>query len=332
MQLSLNIQLIRIAMKSEIDIPDGFEIAKIYLRRIDTVKPMQRIKFQTLKSNGNYAPVMDTRLAEAETWDWGKSSHELAEEHNLGYSTVNLYRKVLGKPKSLKYYPACLSWNWDKSNTSLSREIGVNSTYIRRLRVAHGSPATELEREFQGIGSPKYAGINYEKIDWTKTDSEIAREIGRTRESVRQNRVVRNKPKAYSWMKKLANFQEVFKGFQELSMKQANTKLKIDLFTLKRYCHNSGIKWVADRKQTSKYPWDKINWDLSDSVLVSIWGFVSSACSVHRFNNNRQKAKFHGSKVPDEFQSAYQTELKLKEEFDSNQIKPTPDIDTQPDP
>lgn len=74
--------------------------------------------------------------------------------------------------------------DWDRGDTEIAAELGVDRSLVRRRREAFGHPAARAEQE-----STPAAAVDWDALDWSKTDKEIEQETGVLAGTVRRHRL-----------------------------------------------------------------------------------------------------------------------------------------------
>lgn len=268
------------------------DISKLTLEQVWDIKK-QLSEAGLLSFSKEYRPRQDYT-----SWDWSKSNIELMREHDCSAPTVANWRRKLGKQKPVrsKYYPECLKWDWTKSNADIAREHGLEVNSVRNLREKLGIVAgpTDLDPHLPRNGSKLISGVDVdvESLDWTHPDIALARSTGLTRERIRQVRIKLNKPKTHFKERKFRDFEKAFTGREILSYDEARKEFStIAPQTFRIYCDRIGINYLR-RETPSKIPWDKMNWDLPNTVLTEIWRIKAfNSVASHRCNHTLPKPK-----------------------------------------
>lgn len=247
-----------------------------------------------------------------EKLDWSKSNPVLAGETGLPYQTVAKWRVILGHPKATKLYPACLSWDWTLSDTQLSRVTGISLAYIGRLRLRCGkAPIGRTHPTRSALFTkpvPRKMPTDWNAIDWVKPDILIADETGFTREYVRQQRNMLNKPESpCKGGVKFYDFYVRFNGRAEMTYEEVRGVLPVSEPTFRKYCAQLDIRVIQpERDKRCLYPYDLMNFNLPNILLEKIWRIpYGSVVPNHRSRHNKRYAKFYCLKgyVPPEFRA-----------------------------
>jgi len=135
--------------------------------------------------------------------DWSQRSVDLAEELGVSSSVVS-YQRGLNAPETLQppTTPPIWDWasvDWGKTNEEIAQEIGAtlyphdkpNRNYWmgvlqRRVGITRRRYSPDNLGMQGGVGNEK---INWEPVDWTKTDEQIANEERTSARNVRQMRL-----------------------------------------------------------------------------------------------------------------------------------------------
>lgn len=248
--------------------------------------------------------------AKFESLDWNKPTTALAAETGMPWQNLNQWRKKLGKPKATKWYPACLSWNWDRSNGELMREHGCHWNSVRQLRDLHGMPyANGILNDRPVIPKPPRAErrkVDWAMVDWTKTDVEPAETADCCREYIRQKRLQLNQPRPpMKWrLRKFIRFAEYFKGRTQLTHKEACEFERLSLATFRGYCHELGITIPHNPFYGCQiHPWHIIDMSLPNILIAEIWKASSPSVATHRSKHMKHGPLFKcvRGRVPEQF-------------------------------
>lgn len=227
-------------------------------------------------------PVSVPRRA-YDSWDWTKHDTVLSAEHGVSSTTVFLWRRRLGKPKvhSTKFYPAVLAWDWSLSNTELCRLHGLPINGVDRWRKK--LKKASVAPRFNAIPyAPMTLRFDWSRADWNEHDSLIAKNVGCSRERVRQKRAELGLPLRTLLQRRLDDFKTAFTGVTELSSVECKAKFpSMSNATFARFCAIAGIKRKFLKRKSS---WDSlpINWQLPNIVLAEIWGGKPQRYAVKR--------------------------------------------------
>lgn len=261
-------------------------------------------------------PHRSTR-AYYKSMDWSKSNYTLAAETGIGYGSITQWRRKLNKPRVCggKLWPLIQIMDWSKSNADLAREHKVDLVQIaawrKRLRKPPGPPDRELM--YEGV-PPAIHGFDFTGVDWVMSDTEISRQLGCSREYVRQKRASFDIPKSLSYGRKYDAFRQAFTGMETISHRKAKEIFpKISHSTFSRYCAKAGLRIIIDgHRRGSKYPRHLMNWQLPNIILQQFWQLPVNFCANWR---SRHPSEYpspsfyskHGS-VPTEWEAAVKEE------------------------
>ncbi len=268
---------------------------------LDLKRQLSRITISGEPRNPRGAPLKHDYAS----WDWTKRDCDLCREHHVGPGLVSLMRRKLGHPKVTKHYPACLAWDWTKTNVDIAREQGVEITIVRQYRLILNKPAVDREPTDELHVAP-IKDHDWDAQDWTRRDVDIARDLGVTRERVRQVRAKRGLTPKRQYIDRYAEFLKAVNGAKSLSFREAKQMgVKISAFTFPRYCTRAGIERHRNDDPRIKYPWNQMNWDLPNILLREIWGVGGfNLLATHRSNHLKPKPAFRSmrGRIPIEFQ------------------------------
>lgn len=221
-----------------------------------------------------------------EVLDWSKSNNVLAAETGFSYVTIFHWRKVLGKPKVTKWFPACQAWDWTKRNVELAAEHRLSPTQVGLYRTQCGQPMVPRltgRPAFAVKPKPFIQHVDWPSVDWTKTDIQLAMEVKRTRESVRLWRAKLGKPiSPYKWRhRKFIAFAETFKGRASLTYNEVQEVMLVSNETIRSYCAELGIPLTL-RYRYFSHPWGEMNFQLPNLLLADIWHSNSGSIANRR--------------------------------------------------
>lgn len=224
--------------------------------------------------------------------------------------------RTVGRPAI--HYPACLAWDWSKSNSEIARETGVNYRSICVWRRKLKKPAVERQASDLYAGSsPATNRVDFSGVDWTMTDASIGRALGCTREFVRQKRAQFKQPKMYSWDKEYEKFKAEFGGRETLTLAEARKKFPTMADqTFRKRCGKAGIKVqrpIAERI----HHWSGINFQLPNLVLSNLWKIPVNQVAMHRSNHLLGRPLFRSvnGTIPEIYRSLVEAEKVKAEEW-----------------
>lgn len=243
--------------------------------------------------------------------DWNKSSKELAAELNRPYNEVCAARKVFGHHKIGTYKTRHIDWenlDWTKNNQELSGITGFSSNVVSAYRLRLNKPP-----------SPSYQGWKRARkitpdalaaVDWEGCrDITIAKQLGVTRERVRQIRLVGQYPKC-KLPKHTSPFQTLSDDFREwikANKESIEGKLAaevagscpINIPKHRKYqlLKESGVNLVWRRAKTSQAVALPVNWDLPNIVICAVWNKNKAWAAMSRYEFNKPKPKWFISRT-----------------------------------
>lgn len=134
----------------------------------------------------------------------------------------------------------------------------------------------------------------YDGIDFVKRgDSDIARELGVSREAVRQARVRLHMPAASTLFK-----NKQLDNLTDAEWKSYNNKMLSEMYgmapsTVSEYrVRNNKPKCTVRRYSYPPKISDSMNWELPSEVLAAIWGNQYHYVTMVRYRENRGKSKW----------------------------------------
>lgn len=292
----------------ELTVGQLFELAQQINDKLNSL----RQSLPVVHTNGHGRPPRSFQH-DYESFDWTKSDVELCAEHNVSFITIRKHRARLGHPKvkRTKWFPACESWDWSKSDTEITREVkGINVYNVRKWRLRLGKPLVPQDYHKDPKPPPNTFGHDLSSVDWKKPDIEISKEVGCTREYVRQFRAKSGIPKSLFKDVHYQRFLDAFKDRTELTHDEVREKLGFAVVTINKYCHKAGIK-VIRANYERLHPWRLFNWSLPNIILKDIWGVTSfNGVAARRCNHGKIKPLFrcHKGRVPEQFLAMVQEE------------------------
>lgn len=242
------------------------------------IKPAKRIK-----------PAIDWSEV-----DWTKRNCEIAHQLSISESYVSTTRKKIGMPKVTKLRTIDVSgFDWRINDSELCRMHKLSAWQCRSLRILHHAPSPELVRKPQFLPVPGVETVDWTTVDWNKTDTQLAREVGKSKERVRQVRAHLGHPKDTFWDKKFAAFMAFAGERKELTSKDCEGS-GVSRNTCVRYCARAGIKYKQIKfPRKTKLPWHLLNWSIPSKLLGDIWGIKRQSIAQHRSAYGIESPAFH---------------------------------------
>ena len=127
---------------------------------------------------------MKPRAAKWELLNWNLPNKLLAEQTGAHHKTVNKWRKRLKQVRSdipLRKFKGFIDWT--KTNRELARKHGVTKEYVSNFRKRWGAPPSP---DCNALGPMKTR--NGTKVNWTKNNTGLARELKCGRTTIRRAR------------------------------------------------------------------------------------------------------------------------------------------------
>jgi len=271
-----------------------------------------------------FAPAFFAHPKQKYNWasvDWSKRPSEIARELGCHVGLVYSKRHRLGIEHKTKNFPACKEWDWSKSNPEISAAYGVEIATARYWRSKLGKAPVKAPGAFPVRPEELKANTAefYSGLDWTKRDIELSWEVGVTRERIRQWRVRLGKAKVKSWVINMERFKEIA-GNGPVDTR--DPRYKMNPQTVRRYASCMGLPVLKFKTGPKcRHPWEKMNWDLPNSVLAEIWGIRPIYVGNRRCTLRKGKPKFYPSTSNlEEWRSVIAAEEKTANE-NKNQTK-----------
>ncbi len=191
---------------------------------------------------------------------------------------------------------------------TMLRRIGV----VRRQRGAVYFLASEYsvawEETRQGVRNGRARlGAKWEALDWTRTDRELARQLGYTRERIRQVRrelgmadspFKRHSAKGIAlreWLRRNRDRAGALNGEQI----RAESGVTLGSGAIARYMRMEGIAWTGAGPPRPAAPpkYSLFNWDLPNHQLSRIWGSLANYVSRRRARSGHGPARWDGRSI-----------------------------------
>ena len=144
-----------------------------------------------------------------------------------------------------------VSLNWERTNVEIANELGHSSTYISQKRTLYGHRSFKHSRE------------NWDGVDWdNKSNSVIARELGRTIQMVSAARRARGMPPFRRWGKgkykvidesKLAEIDWEWETDASIALKLGVSRERIRQIRIERKKPECKVKWSAAGTEIRKW-------------------------------------------------------------------------------
>ncbi len=287
-------------MKIEIEIPEGFEIEKYYIRRIGTNLPRHKISPQ---SNGHLEePTKEDFWSKI---DWDKSNREIMAETRKSYPAVISARKTLGHPPLRTFALSHIDWknlDWSKGDNQLSAEnkctVGAVKGIRARLGLPNGSPNGEKSNRI--VSKEMIESVNWESL----RDIDLAKQWHVSRERVRQIRQQNGFPvcNRNSFRPMSREFEEwIIANKDGIEGKIASEVADLCPITIShleklKIMRKSSIPFLFRQKRKSIALSLPINWELPNSILENVWNKCHNWAASNRLKHNFPEAKFlhHG--------------------------------------
>lgn len=226
---------------------------------------------------------------------------QLLQVRDLLLELKLLRRRDLGPPNPHKPEEFWMGLDWTKSNTALAREHQLNTATISawRHKLGHPNPVTrDIERRPPlQKGTKKSKLTDYSHLDFAnKSDATLAKEMGVSRELMRQVRARLGLPRRTHWQIKFDNFKEHFKDRKELSFAQCRAEYPAcpTETIFEDYCVRLGIEILDPIRAMRRWPWHLVDWRISNKMLAEIWDANPGVFSNNRSRLGKPKAEFAG--------------------------------------
>lgn len=112
------------------------------------------------------------------------------------------------------------------------------------------------------------------EVDWAANDAQIARQIGVTREAVRQARIRRGAPDSpvKHWRQVSINrAAEIDHDAPPQTVKELAESWGIAVTNVYTTARRLGVEYKRSPGNLWKYPWEEMNWDLPSRDLALLW-------------------------------------------------------------
>lgn len=204
----------------------------------------------------------------------------------------------------------------NKSCEQIAREIRCATHTVRARRLQLFGPHNpDVYRKNYSNGTLRDV---YETWDWTKTDSQLGVEHGRTRERIRQIRFKLGKPPSpiKGRTGKVLKWQEAIKALEPIR-EQIPFKTVYQLRLMTGFpdipiAHALRMMEIKAKHPSSKLPLRGMDWRLPNGELGIIWGRAMQSMATFRNRTKQQFATWRKTpKSPRclEHESAYQAEV-----------------------
>lgn len=157
------------------------------------------------------------------------------------------------------------------------RKPGQKDSKPRARRLRCSKQYVVQARRLAGIDLVrKLTDEEWRALDWTKQDAALAREIGVSRERVRQVRLELGKPKAKRHRARLSTpvrdaILAKLKSADGLTMREVAAATGSTLPYVYQVGRMIGYQFRNDR---GTMPWHLMNWDLPNTTLQQVWGLA----------------------------------------------------------
>lgn len=161
--------------------------------------------------------------------DWTRPASHIADEHDVSVATVLTRMRELGhvvrsrgkpkgpaKPKNLKVLwspPLNVKVDWTRPAFAIAEQLNCSGNTILRYMRRNNIPVRRW-------GNPG-KGVDYSKVDWTRTNQFIAKELKVSPECVRAKRAALNLPPSGSLAWRLSKLAALKATQAELRKRKA---------------------------------------------------------------------------------------------------------------
>lgn len=270
--------------------------------------------------------------------DWSLSDSDIAEQKGVEYHRAHQKRKELQKPMPTQFKRSIREkWgnvNWSKSDSTIANETQSNVASVRYWRRRMKEGYNPNFRTYDASLGYHYKIKDFDVIDWNLQDVVLAVNHGVSRERIRQLRKVLGKPRAQNYRmpshesevnavnQNLIDTIKRRKVFmQKTGVVRIAKSLNITTDLAKRLLVKADIKCADDRK---KWDLSRLNFELPNCILESVWGVSQMVVSAHRKKFNKPDAKWqtfngmiksHDLKEIGEFNLAVRAEKEIAEKY-----------------
>lgn len=240
--------------------------------------------------------------------DWANNSdYTLSKRYKIAPGVINKWRHWLRAPKfNVKKSRHALysQVDWTKQNCVIARELNSNPSTVALWRRKLKKPASpHVWQRTVPLAIQKYSDL-----DWQNTrDIDLARQVGLTRERMRQLRITLNKPECIfrHCSKPMIQFRKVFADYikekKEIPWPQFEAlfpNTSRDRF--KRWCHAAGIHVQRSENTGSKpkYHWQFLDFRIPNNILSRIWKIHSQSIAQKRYEFDLGEPAWHALSEP----------------------------------
>lgn len=162
-------------------------------------------------------------------------------------------------------------WDWSLSDIELSRKHQWDVQSIRQRRKRERRPP---------VAPPASRRMEARKLwDWSKQDVDLARENGLTRERVRQIRAQLGHPPCSQRFNSAAQRFKDWLGDRKVIQLNDAVRAGFHEHSVRRHCSTLGVRI---KKLRYKWPWDLVNWELSNGAISEAWGISLAVVACRR--------------------------------------------------
>lgn len=252
---------------------------------------VQKSEPVVLQRSGAGAGPMTVKEYKEKYWksqDWSQSNADLARRTGYSLAAIAKWRQrmtgvepLTAKPKFWKVQ------DWSKSDADLVLMTGHCQATVaywrRRIKAPRSRKTGPRQRERMRRLRQEWASW-----DWTLQDAVLAREHGRSRESVRKIRKIIGQPESpFKWRRR-SRFESVKLNspkFTNLTCREIARKCQCSTATIRELARKQGFQF---RPRLSA--WQHMNWRLPNCDLAAIWGKRVGLVSQMRYRKQHGPA------------------------------------------
>lgn len=200
--------------------------------------------------------------------DWSKRYHELAREFGCDIGAVRneFVRRFPGKRKHCSSKPISQrkkwkryrKWDWSKRDAELSEIHNLTRERVRQIRYGLGIP-------------PSRPAVDWNAVDWSKTNDELAAEIKRNPQSVQRHRGALA-PETNWEVQKDQFRREICSKISEMEWRTLRKRDLLD--RLRSEFPEAPMNWVLAWKKEHGY-FRPSRWDAEERYAGIDWGRMS---------------------------------------------------------
>jgi hypothetical protein len=178
--------------------------------------------------------------------------------------------------------------DWTKPNTLIANEAGVNDLTVIAWRTALNKPKNP--RKPRDPKPKEERRQEWQTWDWSKLNSQIARQHGIGRERVRQIRRLLDKPNPNPELRRpvSALIEAKINEFVHLTSREAAKAIGCTRDQLLNAARPLGIRFAKQGSNPTERPeWAIMNWRLPNRDLEKVWGLTFGRVASKRNRSSK---------------------------------------------